>query len=89
MPRPPKPLIVNGVEYPSIKAASLALGRSTANIIYHMRRGTLDKLASEAPVHSGLALPIEGYPSQKAYAAAKGVTPSAVSKAKRRSAASV
>lgn len=77
---------INGVEYPSLKAAADALDRSPATLAYHLKRGTTDKIGSglkggrRPMVSNGVE-----YPSAAAAARAAGISESGMSKRNARS----
>lgn len=75
-----KPFRLNGVDYPSQRAAAASVGCSGDALRHHLRRGTLHKLGTGRKPGEPMPVRIRGvdYPSAKAAAAALGVTPGAI-----------
>lgn len=73
MPIPPRPVEIQGVEYPSVTAAARALGVSRTQICRAIREGKTDKIGMGNEAHQMPTL-IRGvlYPSRTAAAQALG-----------------
>ena len=79
------PVTINGVEYPTLKAAAEALDRSPAALAYHINRGTPHKIGSGCKGgRSPVTINGVEYPSQAAAARALGISESRVSQIKGR-----
>lgn len=82
MPIPPRPVEIQGVQYPSVYAASRALGVSRTQIVRAIKQGKTDRIGMGNEAHQMPTL-IRGvlYPSRTAAAEALGVDVTTVVKA--------